>query len=111
MKVKLNLASRIQLINIFPQESDYITLVKVKQLKDQIEFKESEIEEFDVKVMDSVITWNKNGNEYYIEVEVRELAEKEIVETLKKRNEEKKLTTDQIELYDLFVEKSGQNKE
>jgi len=100
--MKLNLLERVVLLNILPQESNFITLKIVNDLKNSLSFTEEEYKYYNVKQDNSKITWDLTGNEEK-EISIGEKATDIIIEQLKKLDEQKKLTMDMYSIYSKFI--------
>ena len=107
--MKLNLLERITLLNILPQEADYVTLKILNKLKETLSPSEDEFKEFEIEpVMDESgaqtgTKWNEKGIEER-ELEIGEKATDMIVGALKKLDTEKKLTNQHYSIYEKFIE-------
>ena len=103
--MKLNVKERLLLLSILPRESDFVTLRIVKNLQTDLSFSEDEVKTYGFKTEavngQSVTTWNPS-NDSEKEVNMGEKASDVIVEALRKINNEKKLTMEQLELYEKF---------
>jgi len=100
--MKLNLLERIVLLNILPQESNFITLKIVNDLKNSLSFTEEEYKYYNVKQEGDRINWDLTGNEEK-EISIGEKATDIIVDQLKKLDEQKKLTMDMYSIYSKFI--------
>lgn len=103
--MQLTIKERLTLTSVLPRQADFVTMKKLEVLRKEIEFSEAEISEYGLTVTDTTVEWNPEKAGATKEVQVGEIAEKEIVDTLKKLNEEKKLTADHLSLYEKFVDK------
>ena len=100
--MKLNVLERLTLLQILPKESNFATLMIVKNLTSSLGLSEADYKEFEVKQEESQIIWNQKGNEER-EIKIGEKATDIIIESLKKLDEEKKLTEQHFSLYEKFV--------
>jgi hypothetical protein len=100
--MKLNLLERIMILNVLPKESNFITLRIVKDLEKSLSFTEEEIKEYSIKQEGQNINWNIEGN-VEKEIQIGEKATDIIVESLKKLNEQNKLTMQFFSTYDKFI--------
>ena len=100
--MKLNVKERYVLLQILPREGDFITITVLKELKEKVFPSVVELDEFEIKQVNSQIKWNDKGDEER-EIEIGERATDIIVGSLKKLNDEKKLTEDHFSLYEKFV--------
>lgn len=102
--MKLNVRERILLLNILPQETNFVTLRIIRNLKENLSFKENELKEYEIKIEGEKVFWNlEKDNE--AEIEIGEKATDIIVEALKKLDKENKLTMDFVSLYEKFIER------
>ena len=100
--MELNVLERIILLDILPQQGDFTTLKILRKLRESLSFNEEEYKHFNFRNEDNKWFWD-NGDDTK-DVHMGEKAEDIIVTTLKKLNDDKQLTQDQITLYEKFVE-------
>jgi len=103
--MKLNILERLKLLQLLPQEGNFITLTIVNKLKETLSLTEAEFKEFEVKEDGVNTTWNAKGQEER-ELEIGEKASDIIAEALNKLNDENKLTAQHMSVYEKFVEKN-----
>ena len=99
----LSVLERVILGQILPSESNFATLRIVRDLRGQLSFSEAELAEFSIKQAGEQLTWDPASAEK--EIEIGERATDLIVESLKKLNDEKKLSEQHFSLYEKFVAK------
>jgi len=108
--MKLRINERINLLELLPKENDFLTMKKISELAERLNFTDEEVKQYEIKVSPAQMggrwTWNKKGQDYKADIEIGEIGEKEIVEALKKKNEEKQLKAFEVSLYEKFVEKN-----
>lgn len=102
--MKLNVIERLTLLQILPQEGNFLTLKVLRDLTSILAMTEKEFKEFDIKQVDEQVTWNLKGNEEK-EVEIGEKATDLIVEALKELDKNKKLEQRHFSLYQKFVDR------
>jgi len=106
--MKLTIKERLMILNILPKQSNFATLKIVRKLEEDLSFSENEYKEFGFDVTEingQVITkWNSEKNQEVKDIKIGEKALDIIVESLKKLDNEKKLTQDHYVLYKKFVE-------
>ena len=100
--MKMNVLERLTLLQILPKESNFATLMIVKNLTSSLGLSEDDYKEFEIKQEENQIIWNQKGNEER-EIKIGEKATDIIIESLKKLDEEKKLTEQHFSLYEKFV--------
>jgi len=100
--MKMNVLERLMLLGILPKESNFATLMIVKNLTSNLGLSEEDYKEFEIKQEENQIIWNQKGNEER-EIKIGEKATDIIIESLKKLDEEKKLTEQHFSLYEKFV--------
>ena len=108
MKVELNLAERIALMEILPEEGNFITLKIIRDLKSLIGMKETDFKKFGIVQEGDKITWNPEGNKG-VEFEIEEKSEEIIRESLEGLNKKSKLAERHLNLYEKFVRKVGEH--
>lgn len=101
--MKLNIKERIILLNIMPEENNFITLKIIRKLKENLSFSEKELKEFEIKInTNNSVTWNVK-KEQDKEIDIGEKATDIIIEALMELDKNKKLTEQHISLYEKFV--------
>ena len=101
--MKLGIADRINLLNILPAEGNIVTLRIVNDLREALGFSEQEIA--DAKIQASAegrVTWDATAATTK-DVKIGDTARDTIKTALKKLDDEKKLTTELIPIWDKFV--------
>jgi hypothetical protein len=106
MKVNLNIVERLVLLQIVPQETNFVTLKAVNTLIDQIGVKDKEAKEFDIKHDGTKVKWNveKVMAAKEKEFDIGEIMTEKIKAALKEMNDQEKLTAQHYTLYEKFVE-------
>lgn len=102
MKFKLNLAERINLMEILPVEGNFITLGIIRELKVNLGVKDNEFKLFGIEQKDNKITWNEEGNKE-IDFDFGDKAVEIVVEELEKLDKGKKLEDRHFSLFEKFV--------
>ena len=102
--MKLNVIERLTLLQILPQEGNFVTLKVLRDLTSVLGMNEKEFKEFEIKQTGEQVTWNPKGNEERA-VEIGEKATDLIVEALKRLDEQKKLAQRHLTLYEKFVDR------
>lgn len=100
--MKLNVLERLTLLQVLPQEGDFVTLKITRDLQNSLSLTEEEFKLYDVKRDDEQIIWNDNGKEEK-EILIGEKATDIIVETLSNLDKNKKLTAGTYGLYNKFI--------
>jgi len=106
--MKLNLSERFSLLNILPQEGNFVTLKIIRDLTSGLAPNDKEFKEFDIKqrpganIQETETTWNLAGN---VEkgIEIGEKSTDIIVAALTKLDETEKLEPRYLSLYEKFV--------
>ena len=100
---KLNIGERLMVMSILPKEGDFVTLRAIRDMVAKIGLSAKDMETYDVTQKEGVTRWNKEGLKLAeIDFEVFEL--EIITSTLKKLNEDKKLTPQLFDVYEKFME-------
>ncbi len=102
--MQLNVSERINLLNILPQENDFVTLKIIRKLKDELSFSEEEIKLLNITSNEGRIKWRVDKS-FEKEIEIGEKLTDIIVLELKKLNDSKKLHVTYMSLYEKFIEK------
>jgi len=98
----LNIKERLLLLNILPQENNFVTLKIVRKIQEELSFSEQELKEADIQTNEGKVFWNQSKN-VEKEITIGEKATDIIIEALKKLDKENKLTMDFLELYEKFI--------
>lgn len=101
---ELNLSERISLLEILPEEGNFLTLVVLRDLKALIGIKEEEFKEYDIKQTQGAVTWNDEGKKP-VKFKIGDKAEEIVRETLLNLDSRKKLNERHLSLYEKFVGK------
>ena len=102
--MKLTVIERLTLLQILPQEGNFLTIKVVRDLTSVLAMNEKEFKEFEIKQTGEQVTWNLKGNQERA-VEIGEKATDIIVEALKRLDEQKKLEQRHLSLYEKFVDR------
>ncbi len=133
--MKLEVFERLVLLNVLPQEGDFVTLKLVRKLRETLSFGEQEIALIDfkntwrcprcdkvelaaqnIKCPDCLIymktagqvTWDEEKAKGAVkDIHLGELMKELCTSTLRRMNDEKKLTDNHYSLYRKFVEGEG----
>ncbi len=103
--MKLGVKDRILLGSLLPSEADFVTLKVVRQLREALSFSDEELQTLDIVQSDGMVKWSSDGEskigekDFLISGKVFEM----ISDSLKKLDQQKKLTEDYISLYEKFV--------
>jgi len=100
--MKLTVFERLNLLQVFPKESDFATLKIVRGLQTNVGLSEEDFKEFEVKQEGEQIKWNEKGNEER-EIEIGDKGKEIISNALKELDKEKKITTQLFSLYEKFL--------
>lgn len=99
--MQLSVIQRLLLLNLIPTEGDITTVRIVQSLRSDLSFSEEEHAQMSMSVSDGQVTWNREA-EAPKNIEIGPKGHAMICEALRKKSEQKKLTVEMIELYDLF---------
>ena len=102
--MKLNLIERLSILQILPQEGNFVTLNVTRKLQESLAPTEEEIKEYGIAQEGTQVTWNEKGTKEK-ELEIGEKATDIIVESLEKLDKDKKLTSQHISIYEKFVKR------
>jgi len=94
---------RIQLLNLLPAEGNIVTLRIVNELREALGFSESDIKAASINATpEGRITWDATADKGK-DVKIGDTAKDIIKAALKKLDDEKRLTTQLIPIWDEFV--------
>jgi len=100
--MELNIKQRLMLLNVLPVENVRMTDLRIaRELQLKLGFTEEEQQRFGFVQEDTRLIWNE-AKDVPVDIKIGPRAHVLIQDALKKLDEEKKLTLDHIELWDLF---------
>jgi hypothetical protein len=111
--MKLNIAERIGILNIIPREGNFAHLKIIRDIDNTCAPSEEDFELYGIEVKPGedgtpVMSWNPERSTDEKEIEIGKQANVIIVTALKKLNDDKKLTQQQLSLYEKFVEEEDE---
>ena len=99
---KLRILDRLLLLAALPNEGNLLEIRTLMKLKEKLYLTEEEVREHKITYGNGIYNWPEKAHKYQVEMEVS-LAEIDIIKkSLKKLNEEHKLTEKHLNLCDLF---------
>lgn len=104
-KFKVTLLDRLMIPNVLKKEGNYSQMIINKDITQKCQLTQKELKDFEVVQYGPQITWNEKGTKASFQIDFTDLELKEIRDGLKKLNDENKLTTDLIPIYEIFVNK------
>jgi hypothetical protein len=103
MKINVGLTHRVHLVSTLPVEGDFISLTIKKDILEKVNLTQKEITDWEVKFLEGGrITWNADKVKK-VEIQLTDAETEMIKAVLIKLNNEKKLTEQSYELYDMFI--------
>ena len=100
--MELNVKQRLMLLNVVPVEGVRMTDLRIaRELQLKLGFSEEEQQRFGFVQDDQRLTWNQEAD-VPADIKIGPRAHVLIVDALKKMDEDKKLTLDHVDLWDLF---------
>jgi len=111
----LNIAERISLLNVLPQQGNILTLRIVQELRTSLSFTEEEMEKWKIKNQKVeggvVITWDEDFVKETKDIKIGKAATGIIKQGLLRLDSQKQLRLDMIPLYEKFVEATDKIEE
>jgi len=104
-KFKLTLLDRLMIPSILKKEGNYSQMIINKDITKKCQLTQKELKDFEVVEFGPQIRWNEKGTKASFQIDFTDLELKEIRDGLKKLNDENKLTTELIPVYEIFVNK------
>ena len=101
--MELNVLERLVLQGLLPKEGNYTTLKLLRVCREELSFDDLENKRLGFHQDGDQVRWNENVT-VVKNVEIGEVMKLEIVASLKKLEEEKKLRDEHFSLYEKFVE-------
>jgi len=107
--MKLNIAERIALMGVLPQQGNAITLRIIRELQSRLSFTEEELKHYNIQNHanpdgSARVTWNPELSEEEKDIPIGEAATGVIKEQLTKLNAQNQLHVTMLPLYEKFVE-------
>ncbi len=99
----LNVKQRLLLLNILPDESDYITLKVIRKQQDLLSFSDEELQRLKVKHEGDLYTWDEKVDEP-VEIEISESARGVIKMAFRRLDSDGQLKVEFLPLYEHFME-------
>jgi len=101
-KLTLSVVDRVILLNVLPKEGNMVTLLALRQLKEDLVFSEAESAKLDVKMEDGNLFWNKEEEQGKI-IEMGSSMRQLVVDAFTKMDQEKTLNEAMIDTYQKFI--------
>lgn len=106
--MKLSISERYILLDLLPKEGTYTTLKILRKLREALSFSEEELVKWGIQEVPQptggvAVQWNRSAEDS-AEISIGEKASDIIVNVLKQRDQESKLTDREYSLYEKFVE-------
>lgn len=102
--MKLSILERLILLGTLPREGNFTTIKIIRKLRETLSFSEEEHKKLQFKDDNDRLTW---AMDFEKDVVIGEKATDTIIESLKKLDEQKKLTEEHFSLYEKFVAKEN----
>ena len=100
--MELTVAERVRILDMLPQQGDFVTLRIIRDLQGDLSFSEEEIKEWDVQYQAGRVLWDEEKAGLK-DIAVGERASEIIADALRKLDSENKLHIGQIDLFEKFV--------
>ena len=101
--MQLNVQERLILLRELPQAGDITTIKIVHKLRQDLSFSEEEHELYKIEYKDGMIHWDDTNKEIK-DIDIKSKAYSIIQDTLKKLDDEKKITEEHLPLYEKFMD-------
>ncbi len=99
----LNVKQRLLLLNILPDEANYITLKIIREQQDRLSFSDEELQRLKVRRVEDGYTWDESLDEP-VGIEVNESARGIIKLALRQLDQQGQLKVEFLPLYEHFIE-------
>lgn len=100
--MKLSILDRIILLQVLPQEGNYLTYKITTELKSNLSFSEEEIKLYNIRTENDKVLWNVEAA-VEKEITIGEKANEIIIEALGKLDSEGKINSLTIGTYEKFI--------
>lgn len=102
----LNVKQRLLLLNILPDEANYITLKIIREQQGRLSFSDEELQRLKVKRQGDMYTWDESLDEP-VEIEINESARGIIKLAFRQLDQQGQLKVEFLSLYEHFIEGEG----
>ncbi len=99
----LNVKQRLLLLNILPDESNYIELKVIREQQERLSFSDEELQRLKVKRQGDIYTWDESLDEP-VEIEINESARGIIKIAFRQLDQQGQLKVEFLPLYEHFIE-------
>ncbi len=99
----LNVKQRLLLLNVLPDESNYIELKIIREQQERLSFSDEELQRLKVKREGDIYTWDESLDEP-VEIEINESARGIIKLAFRQLDQQGQLKVEFLPLYEHFVE-------
>ena len=100
--MKLNIAERVGLLGVLPEQGNFVTLRIVSDLRMALSFQQKELDDFGIVIEGDQIRW-KTDIDTTADIKIPAAAKDIIVKRLKELDAEEKLTPQTFPLYEKFA--------
>lgn len=104
--MKFSVFERITLLNILPQEGDFLTIKIIRKLREELSFSEQEHKALEIKIEDGRVYWKPDAATEK-DIKIKDKATEIIVNALKDLDAKKKITDGCLSLYEKFIKETG----
>lgn len=94
--MKLSIKDRLTIASLYPQQSNIVEQVIVKDIKKKVDLSQSEFKEINLKVSEGKYTWNNKAKDKEVDFTESELSL--LKSQIDKLDKEKKITQDILSL-------------
>jgi hypothetical protein len=98
----LNVKERFALLSLLPKEGNFINLKLIRVLREELSFSEEESNTLKFTQVDGIIHWNE-AIDPMKDIHIGEITTSLIVDILKNKDRDNKLTEDYMSLYEKFI--------
>jgi len=101
--MKLNFVERFGLLAMLPQQSSFILMQRVIELRAKLVPTDAEVKTCGIETLDTGgIRWKDAS--YSVDIEIGDMLAEEIKRVLKEKDSQKQISTELVELYKKFVD-------
>jgi hypothetical protein len=104
--MKLSIRQRLLLLPVLPEKGSLLTIRIVRELREALSFDEGEIVEFNLMQNNGRVTWDESKDKGK-EIDIGPRAQTIILDRLKELDSSQALTTDHLEICELFGYNEG----
>jgi hypothetical protein len=98
--MEFTIPERVTLLGVLPAKGSFVEMAVIRELRAEAEFTDEEKEQGGVQTVGNKVMWTTNFSK---EIAIGQATKAVIVKALMKADEDERITTDMVPLYERFV--------